>query len=234
MQNAIAKTSEWRNVDGATFRNEIVPRDRPAILRGLISNWPAVREGRKSQQALCKYIRTFDLGNPVQTATGPPSIKGRLFYRDDMRGFNYERVVETFQTSLERILAHMGDPDPPAIYAGAASTADCFPGFSLENKLELVDKSVVPRIWAGNAVTAPTHYDMSDNIACVVSGHRRFTFFPPEQLPNLYVGPLETRRARFATLSAFRAGPCGGGNGGAGTRGCRLYSQPLVAQCGVA
>jgi len=207
MQHSLAKTAEWRDVNIATFRNEIVPRDRPAILRGLVKDWPAVREGSQSPQALCNYISTFDLGHPVQTAVGPPAIKGRLFYRDDMRGFNYERVVEPFHTSLERILAHMDDADPPAIYAGAISTADGFPGFSRENNLELVDKSVVARIWAGNAVTAPTHYDMSDNIACVVSGHRRFTFFPPEQLPNLYVGPLDFTPAGQPTSMVKLAEP---------------------------
>jgi len=207
MQNSFPKASEWRDVDVATFRNEIVPRDRPAVLRGLVKDWPAVREGRKSPQALCDYIRSFDVGHQVQTAVGPPAIKGRMFYRDDMRGFNYERVVESFQTSIERILAHMDDPDPPAIYAGAVSTADCFPGFSRENSLDLVDKSVVARIWAGNAVTAPTHYDMSDNVACVVSGHRRFTFFPPEQLPNLYVGPLDFTPAGQPTSMVKLAAP---------------------------
>jgi hypothetical protein len=106
--------------------------------------------------------------------------------------WHYERVHETFQAAIARIiLTNLNNPAPPAIYAGAVSTAEGFPGFAKENALPLVNPSVVSRIWAGNAVTAPTHYDMSDNIACVVSGHRRCTCFPPEQLPNLYVGPLE-------------------------------------------
>jgi hypothetical protein len=184
-------TAEWQDVDVDKFRNDIYRQDRPAVFRGLVKDWPAVREGRKSPQALCDYIRSFDLGRPIQTAVGPPEIKGRLFYNDSVDGFNYERVHETFQDAIARILSNLNNIAPPAIYAGAVSTAEGFPGFAKENTLPLVNPSVVSRIWAGNAVTAPTHYDTSDNIACVVAGHRRCTFFPPEQLPNLYVGPLE-------------------------------------------
>ncbi len=32
---------------------------------------------------------------------------------------------------------------------------------------------------------------MSYNVACVVAGRRRFTLIPPDQLENMYVGPLE-------------------------------------------
>lgn len=194
MENAIpipAQTRIWRDVDAAMFRDEIRPLNRPALLKGLVRSWPALHEAMKSPRAVSDYIRSFDQGRPVQTFIGAPSIKGRFFYRDDMRGFNFERRNESFGDSIERILSHMQDPEPPSLYAGAMSTAEGFPGFARENTLALVDSSVVSRIWAGNAVSVSAHYDLSDNIACVVAGRRRFTFFPPSQLPNLYVGPLD-------------------------------------------
>jgi hypothetical protein len=203
----MSAAAEWHNVDPAMFRDEIRPRDQPAVMRGLVGDWPAVRAGRISPQAFRDYIKPFDLGRPIQTAIGPPAIKGRLFYSDDMKGFNFERKLETFNAALDRIFAHLDDAAPPAIYAGAVSTTECFPGFARENNLSLLDPSIVPRIWASNRVTAPTHYDMSDNIACVISGHRRFTFFPPEQLPNLYVGPLEFTPAGQPTSMVDLAAP---------------------------
>lgn len=202
-----ARTAEWRNVDAAMFREQIIPADRPAVLKGLVKDWPVVRQGLSSPRALCDYLKSFDAGRMVQTAVGPSAIKGRLFYRDDMTGFNFERVNESFQAALTRILTCLDDPEPPAIYAGAVSTAECFPGFTRDNGLDFLDPSVVSRIWASNRVTAPTHYDMSDNVACVVSGHRRFTFFPPEQLPNLYVGPLEFTPAGQPTSLVNVAAP---------------------------
>ena len=52
-------------------------------------------------------------------------------------------------------------------------------------------KSAWSYVWLGNAVTAATHYDNMEGINCTVTGRKRFTFFPPDQLANLYVGPLE-------------------------------------------
>jgi len=57
--------------------------------------------------------------------------------------------------------------------------------------LPLFDGTVLPRIWLGNRITTPTHVDEWNNVGCVVAGRRRFTLFPPEQIANLYIGPLD-------------------------------------------
>jgi hypothetical protein len=73
----------------------------------------------------------------------------------------------------------------------SALMADCLPGFAEQNRLTVLDETILPRIWLGSAIITPAHFDESNNIACVVSGRRRFTLFPPEQVANLYVGPLD-------------------------------------------
>ena len=63
-----------------------------------------------------------------------------------------------------------------------------------------------PRIWIGNRSEVSAHFDLSDNIACVVAGRRRFTLFPPDQVANLYVGPLDhTMAGQPASMVPLKA-----------------------------
>jgi hypothetical protein len=69
--------------------------------------------------------------------------------------------------------------------------SDHLPGFGDENQLGIAHPSAEARIWIGNRAIVQAHFDLKENIACVVAGRRRFTLFPPEQTPNLYPGPFE-------------------------------------------
>ena len=178
-------------VDLKTFRDEIVPAGVPVVLKDLVKDWPAVRAGQQSPRALGDYLRGLDRGKPVAVLEGPPSIRGHFFYREDMRGLNFERRPATISATIERLLAQMDDPNPAALYIESTPTTEYLPPFAAANPQPLLPPSVTPRVWIGNTLTVQTHFDQSSNIACVVGGRRRFTVFPPDQLANLYVGPIE-------------------------------------------
>jgi hypothetical protein len=172
------------------FRDEIVPRYRPAVLRGLVAQWPAVQRARTSFQAIGQYLSAFDKGSAVDVIIMPPHVNGRLFYSDDMRGFNFSRSKSSIREVSDKLLRYAKFEKRPSLVVQSALIADCLPGFSSENRLPILEESVPPRIWLGNRVTTPAHFDESNNVACVVSGTRRFTLFPPDQIANLYIGPL--------------------------------------------
>jgi hypothetical protein len=184
------RVREWHDADLATFKNEIIPRNEPAVLKGLLKDWPAVRAGLNSNRALCDYIGQFDCGRPVETLWGSPAIRGLFFYNEDLASVNFARKPAKISSTLETLLTHVDDADPPAIFIQSASIPEFLPGFLEENATDLAPPSATPRIWVGNSITVTTHYDISDNIACVVGGRRRFTLFPPDQIRNLYVGPI--------------------------------------------
>lgn len=182
---------ERLDVDAAAFREAVLPAYRPVVLRGLVRDWPAVSAGATSPAALAAYLKALDGGAMVETFAGPRDIKGRFFYRDDMTGFNFERRREGVGVLLDALLALPPEDPPLSLYAGAAPAREVLPGFEPANPMPLVDPGAPPRMWIGNAHVVAAHYDLSDNIACVVSGCRRFTLFPPEQVANLYIGPLD-------------------------------------------
>jgi hypothetical protein len=177
-------------LDDEAIRREVIGAARPAILRGLVSGWPSVAVNRQSPAALVEYLRGFDNGTPVDAIMTPPEVEGRVFYDAAMNGFNFLRNRLPISTIAEQVLRYSTFPNPPAVAVQSALICDCLPGFTARNDLRLL-QGIQPRIWFGNAITTPAHVDEWNNIGCVVSGRRRFTLFPPEQIANLYIGPLD-------------------------------------------
>lgn len=183
-------TREITDTDPERFRREIVGGYAPVVVRGLVRDWPAVTAAQAG--TLAAYLRGFDRGAVAEAFVGAPEINGRFFYTPDLRGFNFERRRARLLDLMAHVEGLAGRADGPCVYAGALETEAMLPGFAKANPLPLIEGlGAVPRIWIGNRSTISTHFDASDNVACVVAGRRRFTLFPPDQVHNLYVGPLD-------------------------------------------
>lgn len=163
----------------------------PIVLKGLVAKWPLTEAGKISPQHASNYISQFYSKLPVTAAVGEPKIKGRIFYDDDFCGFNYQSKRIDLNHFFEKIHKHSKDLEPPTLYVASTLIDKWLPGFSVENYLTVPHDKPLVSIWLGNKSTIPAHFDLPDNIACCVVGKRKFTLFPPEQLANLYPGPLE-------------------------------------------
>jgi hypothetical protein len=187
--------AELGPIDAAYFEAEIANGYRPVVMRGLAADWPAVLAARTSDRAIADHILEFDSGRYADVMVAPSGVGGRFFYNDTISGFNFERTKAPMRALVEQMLATKGMTGAPAIYAGAAAAEDHIPGWAKANVLPLPTPDAVPRVWIGNESRVSTHYDVSSNVAVVVAGRRRFCLFPPEQGPNLYVGPLDVTLA---------------------------------------
>jgi hypothetical protein len=180
-----------RGIDRATFEAEIRPAATPVVLAGLVDDWPLVRAARESRAALARGIKGYDVGRQPHVIEAPADAQGRIFYRDDLAAFNFTRRPAGLGATVDRLLDCAEAPEPPAIFLESMSAAAYLPEFAAAHRMPLLDERVEPRVWIGNAVKVNTHFDLAYNIACVAGGRRRFTLFPPEQLANLYIAPLD-------------------------------------------
>lgn len=163
---------------------------KPIVLRNLVSEWPAVAAAQTSAEQLADYLGGFDTGNPVTAMLGDAATDGRIFYNDSMTGFNFEYIKLSLSEATRQILSDQENTNPP-LYVGSTNVDHWLPGFRSDNDLPIEELNPLVSIWLGNRSTVAAHFDFPSNIACVIAGRRRVTLFPPDQLENLYVGPLD-------------------------------------------
>lgn len=185
------KVAELQAMDVRPANNSLLSGGQPVVLRGLVKAWPLVEKANEGPHVACEYLMRFYQGRPFPLITADPEIRGRFFYRDDMRGVNFQRTPVTLDVGIQRLLATIDHANPSSVYIQSLPVSEYLPGFAALHGMSLLDSSITPRIWIGNALTVQTHFDLLKNVACVVAGKRRFILFPPEQLPNLYIGPLD-------------------------------------------
>ena len=191
MTASLPSLPELHGVDRARFEAEVLPGNMAVILRGVATEWPAVAKARESAPAFGQYIADMDNGTPVAALMTRPEEGGRLFFDGTMTGFNYVQNKAPVSQVLEQMLRYAQFERAPSVAIQSALIAKCLPGFKRDQSLPLLDDSVEPRAWIGTNLITPAHFDESHNIAVCVAGRRRFTVFPPEQVGNLYIGPID-------------------------------------------
>jgi hypothetical protein len=192
-----------REIAADTLDQAWLGSSEPLLLRGLVRQWPLVAAARAGQASA--YLRRFYRDATVTAMLGAPAIDGRFFYNEDLSGFNFAPLRVRLDKVLDELDKHADSDPAPAIYVGSTTIDTCLPGLRAHNDIDLGGRDALASIWIGNRTRIAAHYDVPDNIACVAAGRRRFTVFPPGQLDNLYVGPLDfTPAGQAISLVDFR------------------------------
>jgi hypothetical protein len=189
--------------------DELMAAGQPALLKGLVRAWPLARIRAPHQAA--EYLESFYQGRRVVAFVARPELGGRFGYTADATRLDFQSERGLLGEYLARVLNHLDDVNAPAIYIGSTDVDLYLPGFRAANDLVLnhpMFQAHPPMVgaWIGNRTTALAHHDTSHNVACVAVGRRRFTLFPPEQVENLYPGPLEpTPGGQVVTMTDIHA-----------------------------
>lgn len=177
---------EPQNIPDYVFESEV-----PLVLKGLVEEWPAVKACRRSIDAAAVYLSKFWSDNPVTVFIGDASIDGRFFYNDNYTGFNFKAGIAPLGLVFQKFAEQRDVDKAQTIYVGSTSVDQWLPGFREHNDVVVPGDDTTVSAWMGNRSRISAHFDFPDNVACVVAGRRRFTLFPPDQVGNLYVGPLD-------------------------------------------
>ncbi len=164
---------------------------QPAVLKGAIGHWPALTAAAHSPATLDAYLKERDSGAPVPLMEAAISTGGRFGYSADPREFSFTRRLRPLGETLERIARARAEPVAGYLAIQMLPLDSQMPAFTRDNKMPLVPATARPKLWLGGPVKTQIHNDRDHNLCCVIAGRRRFVLFPPEQVANLYIGPLD-------------------------------------------
>ena len=205
--SSLPPVPEFHGMTRARFEAEIVPAGRPAVFRGLLADWPAVRASG-TPDSFAAFLRPRASGEPGELWVAEPVHAGRFTFTEQLDDVTFERKLATVDQLLDLLLRLERAAEPWSLYAGALPLAKHVPGFEHDHPMPLLDpaRDRLVSMWLGNRSKTAAHWDLPQNLACVVAGRRRFTLFPIEQVANLYVGPLDlTLAGQSSSLADIEA-----------------------------
>ena len=166
-------------------------RATPAVIKGYAKDWPLVLASRDSDASVIDKLRQTSLNKPQQLVTLAKETDGRMFYNEQVNGFNYQTQRQVMNACLDAMELYNNSK------SDTRSCLQCVPvSTNFDQYQSLIDAPELPGstsffFWIGNDAIVAPHFDEAQNLAVVATGRRRFTLFPPEQVSNLYIGPLD-------------------------------------------
>jgi len=181
------------------FFSELLPRNEPVVFRGAVAGWSLARATSDEPSMFLDHVTRVIGHRTVPVSIGLPGDRGSVSYDsfDESIGIPntlvgnrlFRDVAREMKTELQSKTGHF-------LYVQSVDVAKDLPEL-----LPLLDfplsksprfKSGHWRFWIGSGNHhVHTHYDRFHNFYSVLVGSKRFTVFPPEVLPDMYVGPLE-------------------------------------------
>jgi len=191
MLNISQKPRILEGITPANLTEDIIYSSTPIVLKGFCEHWPITQAGLKSPEEAASYLKSVYSGLPVSGTYGPPENNGRVFYNKDFTGFNFSASQVDLKVVLEQLLLNKDNIKPPTMYVASTEAGKWFPKLLEDNNFTIPNTKPLTSLWIGNQSVIAAHYDFPTNIACNVVGKRVFTLFPPDQIANLYPGPIE-------------------------------------------
>ncbi len=167
--------------------DELKAQGQPVVIRDHDSEHEWVAQ-RWTPARLIDVLRRAATGAPVAVGVAPPEVAGRLGPTPEGKARNFEQESWPFERLANALLDELETRGGRTLYMQSEPIADKFPALSRSFELP---GDIAPRIWLGTGQQIATHFDRMDNLARVFAGTRSVLLFPPDEIANLYPGPLE-------------------------------------------
>jgi hypothetical protein len=189
LTNELRPVAEAERPTVEQFREGILARGQPAVLRGIARDWPLVIAASRDAHEAMSLLEKSANGTMANVLRLDPAEEGRFHYTPDGQSLNFIRGQGNVAGIIAGLREQKNCYEPLAIAAQSLAAERYFPGFVQTHPMPFVPAVAEPRVWIGNAAKVATHNDPIENVAVVAAGRRRFTLFPPSAEADLYMGP---------------------------------------------
>lgn len=188
MTNLIREVNAQSNLP---IESALLLASEPWVARGFANSWPSVKRSKNSDKDFLSYLESCYRGAPITAIVAEAGHEGRYFYNEDLTGFNFYPLKTSLDKFIRQLIALKAEANAPSVYVGSTAIDPLLPTLNDHKALAGVLPNATTSLWLGNRSRIAAHFDFPRNIACCVSGRRRFSLFPPDQVANLYIGPWD-------------------------------------------